>query len=175
MTIFNPFRINKGTLQIFLCGVLFTTQIASGESLDGDFNIESQAFPCIGAAVDVLSISYHQRSIREDREYIAAILEENCVYRVTVQAGSPGKDKLSMKIRFKKSQALVALWHTHGALRPSRELYSPTDSKTARTTGWPFYLTTPRGKIKVLGKSENCSVESRITRGWNRGTTIGCI
>lgn len=175
MTIFNPFRINSGTLQIFLCGVLFTTQIASGESLDGDCNVESQAFPCIEAAVDVLSISYHQRSIREDREYIAAILEENGVYRVMVQAGSPGKDKVSMKIRLKKSQALVALWHTHGAPGRMREWYSATDSKTVRTTGVPFYLTTPRGKIKVLGQSENCSVGSPVTPGWNRGTTIGCI
>jgi len=155
-----------------LCGVLFTTQIASGKSLDGDCNLESQAFPCIEAAVYVLSIRYHQRSIREDREYIAAILEENCVYRVTVQAGSPGKDEVSMKISLKKSQALVALWHTHGAPGPRRELYSATDSKMVRTTGLPFYLTTPRGKIKVLGQPENGSVGSRVTPGWNSGTTI---
>ncbi len=153
-----------------LCGVLLTAQIASGESLDGDCNVESQTFHCIEAAVYVLSISYHQRSIREDREYIAAILEENCVYRVTVQAGSPGKDEVSMKIRLKKSQALVALWHTHGAPGPMGEWYSPTDSKTARTTDLPFYLTTPRGKIKVLR-----SVESSVFSRWIRGTTICSI
>ncbi len=170
MTNFNPFRINKGTLQIFLCGVLFTTQIASGESLDGDRTVESQAFPCIEAAVYVLSISYHQRSIREDREYIAAILEENCAYRVTVQAGSPGEAKVRMKIRPKKSQTLVALWHTHGAPAPLSEWYSATDSKTVRTTGLPFYLTTPRGKIKVLR-----SVESPVFSRWITGTTICSI
>jgi len=149
------------------CGLLLTTQIASGKSLDGDCNVESQAFPCIEAAVYVLSISYHQRSIREDREYIAAIFEENCAYRVTVQAGSPGEAKVRMKIRPKKSQTLVALWHTHGAPAPLSEWYSATDSKTVRTTGLPFYLTTPRGKIKVLD-------QSRVNLGRNSGTTI-CV
>ena len=170
MTIFNPFRINNGALQIFLCGVLFTTQ-ASGESLDSDCHVESQAFPCIESAVYVLSVSYHQTSIREDREYIAAILEENGVYRVTVQAGQRGKGSVSMRVRRKKTQALAALWHTHGRPGPMRELYSATDSKMVRATGLPFYLTTPRGKIKVLG---GC-VGSRVTPGWNTGTTIGCI
>ncbi len=166
--------IGFGTYSLIagFCGLLLTTQIASGKSLDGDCNVESQAFPCIEAAVYVLSIRYHQRSIREDREYIAAILEENCVYRVTVQAGSPGKDEVSMKISLNKSQALVALWHTHGAPGPRRELYSATDSKTVRTTGLPFYLTTPRGKVKVLGQPENGCVGSPVTPGWNSGTTI---
>ncbi len=129
MTVFKPFRISSGTLQIFLCSVLLTTQIASGKSLDGDYNIESQAFPRIRAALDALSISYHQRSIREDREYMAAILEENGVYRVTVQKERPrSRHKVIMKIRRKKSQTLVAVWHTHGAPGPMQELFSPTDS-----------------------------------------------
>ncbi len=170
MTVFNPFRINSGALRILLCGVLFSTQ-ASGESLDSDCHIESQAFPCIESAVYVLSVSYHQTSIREDREYIAAILKANGVYRVQVHAGSPGNDSVSMKIRRKKGQALVALWHTHGRPGPMREWYSATDSKTVRTTGLPFYLTTPLGKIKVLG---GC-VGSRVTPGRHTGTTIGCV
>ena len=172
MTVFKPFRISSGILQIFLCSVLFTTQIASGKSLDGDYDVESQAFPRIRAALDVLSKSYHQRSIREDREYMAAILEENGVYRVTVQAGSPGTGEVRIKIRLKESQALVALWHTHGAPGRGRHLYSATDSRTVRTTGVPFYLTTPRGKLKVLGKRENGCV---VTPRAHYGTTIGSI
>jgi len=172
MTVFNPFRISNGTLQIFLCSVLLTTQIASGKSLDGDYNVESQVFPSIRAALDVLSISYHRRSILQDREYMAAILEDNGVYRVMVQAGPPDKHEVSMKIRLKKSQTLVALWHTHGAPGARRELYSATDSRTVRTMGVPFYLTTPLGKLKVLGKRENGCV---VFPGVNRGTTIGRI
>ena len=159
-------------MQIFLCSVLLTTQIASGKSLDGDYNVESQAFPRIETAVDVLSISYHQKSIREDREYMAAILEENGVYRVTVQRGPRGKHRVRMKVRLKKSQALVALWHTHGAPGARRELYSRMDSRVVRTTGLPSYLTTPDGKIKVLGKPENGCV---LTPGLNSGTIIGRI
>ncbi len=151
MTVFNPFRISSGTLQIFLCSVLFTSQIASGKSLDGDCNVESQAFPRIRAALDVLSIRYHQRSIREDREYMAAILEENGVYRVMVQAGSPGNNTVTMTIRRKKSQTLVALWHTHWAPGPTGDRFSATDRKTARTTGVPLYLHTPRGQHTRLG------------------------
>ncbi len=151
MTIFNPFRISSGTLQILLCSVLLTTQIASGKSLDGDYSVESQAFPRIRAALDALSISYHQRSSREDREYMAAILEENGVYRVMVQAGSPGKHTVRMTIRREKSQTLVALWHTHWARVPTSERFSSTDRRTARTTGVPFYLHTPRGQHKRLG------------------------
>ena len=151
-----------------LCGVLLTTQIASGKSLDGDYNVESQAFPHIKAALVVLSIKYHRRSIRENREYMAAILEENGVYRVMVQAGRRDTDRVRMKIRLKKSQALVALWHTHGAPCARCELYSPTDSNTARRIGVPSYLTTPLGKFKVLR-----SVESPVfARGGISGTTL---
>ncbi len=165
MTVFN-------TLQIFLCSVLFTAQIASGKSLDGDYDVESQAFPRIRAALDALSRSYHRRSIRENREFVAAILEDNGVYRVTVQAGSPGEGEVSMKIRLKKGQALVALWHTHGAPGARRELYSRMDSRVVRTTRVPFYLTTPLGKLKVLGKRENgCVVPPRV----NIGTIIDRI
>lgn len=172
MTVFKPFRISGGTLQIFLCSVLLTTQIASGKTLDGDYNIESQAFPRIRAALDALSISYHRRSILQDREYMAAILEDNGVYRVTVQAGSPGKDKVRMNIRLKTGQTLVALWHTHGAPGGRREMYSAADSRTVTTTGVPFYLSTPLGKLKVLGKRENGCV---VTPNMNSGTTIGHI
>ncbi len=151
MTIFNPFRIYSGTLQIFLCSVLLTTQIASGKSLDGDDNIESQAFPRIGAALRALSMNYHRRSIREDREYVAAILEDNGVYRVMVQAASPGEHTVTMTIRRKKSQTLVALWHTHGVSRRLSERFSATDRKTAQKTGVPLYLHTPLGQHKRLG------------------------
>ena len=172
MTVFNPFRISSGTLQILLCSVLLTSQIASGQSLDGDYNVESQAFPRIRAALDALSISYHQRSIREDREYMAAILEESGVYRVTVQRGPRGKDEVRMKIRLKKSQTLVALWHTHGVPGSRGELFSATDSRTVRTTSVPLYLITPRGKLKVLGKRENGCV---VTPSVQSGTIIGRI
>ncbi len=151
MTIINPFRINSGTLQIFSCSVLLTTQIASGNSLDGDDNIESQAFLRIGAALRALSMSYHRRSIREEREFMAAILEDNGVYRVMVQAGSPGKHRVRMTYRRKKSQTLVALWHTHGAPSWRQDQFSRTDRKTARTTGVPLYLHTPGGQHKRLG------------------------
>ena len=152
MTIFNPWRINSRALQIFLYSVLLTTQIASAKSLDGDVNIESQAFPRIGAALRALSMSYHPRSIREDREYLAAILEDNGVYRVMVQAGSPGEHTVSMTIRHKKSQTLVALWHTHGVPRRLSEQFSATDRKTAQKTGVPLYLHTPLGQFKRLGE-----------------------
>ncbi len=151
MTIFNPFRINSGTLQIFLCSVLLITQIASGKSLDSDDNIESQSFPRIGAALRALSLSYHRRSIREDREYLAAIVEDNGVYRIMVQAGSPGKNAVTMTIRRIKSQTLVALCPTHGEPGRLRERFSATDRKTSRTTGVPLYLHTPRGQHKRLG------------------------
>ncbi len=131
--------------------MLLTTQIAFGKSLDGDDNIESQAFPRIGAALRALSTSYHRRSIRENREYLAAILEENGVYRVMVQAGRRDEDRVRMKIRLKKSQALVALWHTHGAPGWRQDQFSRTDRKTARTTGVPLYLHTPGGQHKRLG------------------------
>ena len=119
---------------------------------DSDDKIESQAFLRIGAALRALSMNYHRRSIREDREYVAAILEENGVYRVMVQAGRRGKHKVRMTIRRKKSQTLIALWHTHGALGPRQELFSATDKRTARTTGVPFYLHTPGGEHKRLGE-----------------------
>ena len=135
--------------------------------------IESQAFPRIRAALDALSRSYHLRSILTDREYAAVIFEENGVYRVTVQKERRGmRHKVIMKIRLKKSQTLVAVWHTHGAPGHMQELFSPTDSRTVTTTGVPMYLTTPRGKLKVLGKRESGCV---VPPGVNSGTIIGRI
>jgi len=154
---------------------LLSASLYAADNISHGCNLEFLSFTTVGNAVEKLSRCYHRRSYREDREYIAAILEEDGNYTVIVQAGARGRDEVSLKIRHRKSQILNSIWHTHGAPGPQRDRYSPTDSRTVRATGLPFYLVTPDGTIKVLGQRKNGGAMSRVTQGWNAGTVIGSI
>lgn len=90
-------------------------------------------------------------SAATDREYVGAVLCDGagrCF--LTVGIGPPSGDRVTFAIRHGGGRRVVALWHTHGAAGPARELFSPADRELARAVGLPFYLLTPTGEVRVL-------------------------
>jgi len=93
---------------------------------------------------------YNARSIREDREFMGAILRHDDCYTFTVGAGEPGQDRISVRIVIPADAEVVAFWHTHGARHHSHQYFSDVD--TALVDSWQkrFYLADHTGTLKVI-------------------------
>lgn len=101
-------------------------------------------------AVMALSQCYLRRSVRGNREYMAALISDGEAIHTVVGRGRRGQDQVDMTIRLERGQALVALWHVHGSNGLERSLFSPTDVELVTRLQLPFYLTDPTGVIRLL-------------------------
>ncbi|MEM8499128.1 MAG: DUF4329 domain-containing protein [Pseudomonadota bacterium] len=111
------------------------------------FNSERQA---VEAAVK----RFNPYSVREDREYLGAVVKlavraNEPAYRYLVARGKPGQDRVSIHLPIPKRAKIVAFWHTHGAHGPNRHLFSSSDTRLVRKTGKPFYMADARGNLRV--------------------------
>lgn len=93
---------------------------------------------------------YNPRSIRENREYIGVILEEDGLFRYTVASGDKGADKISIKVPIRDWENAVAFWHTHGDEKEHHQYFSDTDTALVKRFGKPFYLADYTGILKVF-------------------------
>ena len=98
-------------------------------------------------AVTALSQCYLRRSVRGNREYMAALISDGGAVVTIVNRGRRGRDHSEFTIRLKPGQALVALWHVHGANGLERSLFSPTDAAVVKQLQVPSYLTDPTGFV----------------------------
>jgi len=109
------------------------------------------AYASVIAAVDAMRREHLEHSVRSDREFVGAIVENGAgEYWVSVGSGCSGQNTVTFAVQVPATAMLAAFWHTHGAAAASRELFSPDDVDLVRTTGRDFYLITPRGEIRVL-------------------------
>ena len=102
------------------------------------------------AAIHALATCYATRSADEDREYFAAILRGTEGFVFVVGVGHQHTDEVSLRFDRLPGEAFVALWHTHGRDGVNRELFSPTDTALVKQVGVPFYLTDPKGRLRVF-------------------------
>lgn len=111
---------------------------------------DSQWFASELAAVVSATRHYNPQSIREDREFMGAILRHDDCYTFTVDAGERGRDRVSVRIVVPAGAEIVAFWHTHGARHHSRRYFSDVD--TALVDSWQkrFYLADYTGTLKVI-------------------------
>ena len=110
-----------------------------------------RAYASVVAAVDAMRREHLNRSIRSDREFVGAIVENGAgEYWTSVGSGCSGQDTVTFAVQIPAAARLAAFWHTHGAAAASRDLFSPDDVDLVRHTGRDFYLITPRGEIRVL-------------------------
>ncbi len=109
-------------------------------------------------AVEAAVARFNPHSIREDREYLGAIIalpnadesdDDRPVYRYLVARGKPGQDRVRIQLPMPKGAEIVAFWHTHGAHGPHRHLFSGSDTRLVRKTGKPFYLADANGDLRV--------------------------
>lgn len=132
------------------------------------------AQPSVEAVVLVLRDCYLGRSVANDREYIAPILQTRDGYVGIVVAGEPGHDRFRLRVHIAAEERLVALWHTHGGHGSERELFSTADTRLANELGLASYLTTPAGETRVyLPGSPTPALRDRFRRLLPRGVTAG--
>lgn len=102
------------------------------------------------AAVIAATSAVNPRSVREDREYVGAILRRGDDYRYTTAPGQAGADRIRARLEVPAGWEVVALWHTHGAAGPARHVFSRFDGELVAATGKPLYLADPAGALRVL-------------------------
>lgn len=93
---------------------------------------------------------YNPRSIREDREFMGAIIHHDDCYTFTVGAGQPRRDRITVSISVPAGAEIIAFWHTHGARHDSNRYFSHIDTKLVETWQKPFYLADYTGVLKVM-------------------------
>lgn len=101
-------------------------------------------------AVIAASAAVNVRSIREDREFLGAVLRRGDDYHYSVVPGHAGADRIRARLTVPDGFELVALWHTHGAAAPERRYFSIVDANLVARTGKPLYLADYTGALRVL-------------------------
>jgi len=110
----------------------------------------SAAFASELDAVIAASAAVNPRSIREDREFLGAVLRRGDDYHYSVVPGHAGADRIRARLAVPAGFELVALWHTHGAAAPERRFFSRVDAALVEGTGKPLYLADHTGALRVL-------------------------
>lgn len=111
--------------------------------------------------LQALSTCYAARSADEDREYFAAILRTAAGYVFVVDPGMHGVDEVSLRFTPLAGETFVALWHTHGAGGLHRDFFSPTDTALVKQLRVPFYLTDPKGRLRVFRPGDHMRAPPR--------------
>ncbi len=101
-------------------------------------------------AVIAASAAVNARSIREDREFLGAVLRRGDDFHYSVVPGHPGVDRIRVRLTVPDGFQLVALWHTHGAAAPERRYFSSVDADLVARLGKPLYLADHTGTLRVL-------------------------
>lgn len=101
-------------------------------------------------AVIAASAAVNARSIREDREFLGAVLRRGGDFHYSVVPGHAGADRIRARLAVPAGFELVALWHTHGAAAPERRYFSRVDADLVASTGKPLYLADYTGALRVL-------------------------
>lgn len=110
-----------------------------------------RAYASVVAAVDAMRRVHLERSVRSDREFVGAVVENGAGgYWTSAGSGCAGQDTVTFAVQLPLETRVAAFWHTHGAAAALRDLFSPDDVDLVRSTGRDFYLITPRGAIRVL-------------------------
>lgn len=101
-------------------------------------------------AVIAASSAVNAQSVREDREFLGAVLRRGEEYHYSVAPGQPGADRIRAHLQVPDGFELVALWHTHGGPAPERRFFSAVDGALVARTGLPLYLADYTGALRVL-------------------------
>ncbi len=114
--------------------------------------------------------------MREDREYMGGILQQDGAFSYSVGKGKRGQDKITVRIKIPLGARLVALWHTHGAQHWSRKYFSGVDTDLVERLHLPLYLADPAGDLYVFRPGDPTLSRRQSVRlglGWEAGYARG--
>jgi hypothetical protein len=132
-----------------------------------------QTYPSVVAAVDAMRREHLDRSVRSDREFVGAVVQNlDGGFWATVGSGCSGQDTVTFTVGVPRGMAVAAFWHTHGAPALYRDLFSADDVDLVRSTGRDFYLITPRGDLRVLRPGDITGID-RVVRTKRGGRPFG--
>lgn len=116
----------------------------------GETSYSTGEYDTAEEAAAAASSIFNPMSMRDKREVGGGIIKnpETGKYRFTYTLGDTGS--VNIKIRKKKSEELVGLWHTHGDSHSDKGMFSGDDARTVRKTQLPFYMTDVTGKLRVM-------------------------
>lgn len=109
---------------------------------------------------------------------MGGILETDGVFTFTVSRGSKRSDTVTARIPVPKDSRLVGFWHTHGSPHYSRHFFSEVDTQLVETMGVPFYLTDPRGTLRVFRPGDKLlsrRQSRKLGLGYMKGNARGKI
>lgn len=110
----------------------------------------SQLFASELDAVRAAADRYNPQSIREDREYMGAIIEVEGRFGYTVSAASPRNDSWRLAIPGDEWDRVRAFWHTHGDASAAHRYFSDADTASVNRFSMPFYLADYTGYLKIF-------------------------
>ncbi len=102
------------------------------------------------AAVVAAVSRYNPVSIRQDREFMGAILHDGECYAYTVVAGERRRDQITVKITVDETVDVVAFWHTHGAKYAGNRYFSDVDTRLVDQWQKPLYLADYTGALRII-------------------------
>ena len=105
-------------------------------------------FPSELDAVVAAMNTYNPISIREDREYMGAILQAGENFRCSVIAGGRGRDTIRIAVVSSDWHDITAFWHTHGDARSTNRYFSNRDTELVNRYRKPLYLGDYTGYLK---------------------------
>jgi hypothetical protein len=134
--------------------------------------LTARTFPTAVDALRAMAERVLDESVTYDVEFAGALYSTPPHgVRVSVGRGCPGADSIEFAVPRIDGQSPIAYWHTHGRDGYARDRFSPDDAALVLREQRPFYLITPRGKIRVLepdmAKRRHAFVASRrsVLRG----------
>ena len=125
---------------------------------------EQEWFATELAAVVAATSRFNPVSIREDREFMGAILHDGECYSYTVGAGERGRDKITVRITVDDDVDVIAFWHTHGGKYAGNRYFSDLDTRLVEKWQRPLYLADYTGALKVIAPGERTFSSLRARR-----------
>ena len=133
------------------------------------------------SAVIAATHLYNPVSIKENREYIGAVIKHkhSARYYYSAVAGKAGKNSITATLIRPKGYTLVAFWHTHGAGGDSHLFFSDEDVRLVEQFQRPLYLADSSGYLKkfspggkTLSRYQARKQGLRAGKGYAKGTRM---
>lgn len=129
----------------------FTFGLSTSYALTANDGIRTKLlFVSVQEAALAAANSYNPQSIRENREYMGTVFEQDGKFGYTVFAAQSSADSWRFSVPGSEWEQVRAVWHTHGAEAAGNQYFSAADTSSVNRLKVPFYLADHTGFLKVF-------------------------